>query len=66
MNRKTLHKKINKRKHLLNFLLIFFKRSNPLIISLSQNLDYFIQKEQNFRYSNHTRQANNSKVEKIA
>ncbi|MGL5615817.1 MAG: hypothetical protein ACRDD2_06225 [Sarcina sp.] len=46
MTRKELKRKITRRKRTLNFLLLFFKRTNPLIVSLSQNLDYYIVKEQ--------------------
>lgn len=66
MNRNTLHKKIRRRKNLLNFLLVFMRRSNPLIISLSQNLDYFIQKEQSLRYKKHTEQSSRTRNTKIA
>jgi hypothetical protein len=42
------------------------RRNNPLIINLSQNLDYFIQKEQGLRYKKHVRQSSKAKNEKIA
>lgn len=48
MTIKDLRKKINRRKRLLNFLLLFFKGTNPLIVNLSQNLDKFIVMEQKF------------------
>lgn len=66
MNRKTLQKKIRTRKYVLNFLLIFMKRNNPLIINLSQNLDYFIQKEQNLRYKKYSQKISYAKSEKVA
>lgn len=66
MNRKTLQKKIRTRKYILNFLLTFMKRNNPLIINLSQNLDYFIQKEQSLRYKKYSQKTSNAKVEKVA
>ena len=45
MTIKNLRRKIARRKKLLCILLIFFKRTNPLVVSLSQNLDKFIVKE---------------------
>lgn len=39
MRLKKLEKQINRKKRLLNFLLLFFLPSNPLIVLLSQNLD---------------------------
>lgn len=46
MNSKKLHKKIQNRKMLLNFLLYHFSPNNKLIIFLSQNLDKYLVKAQ--------------------
>lgn len=66
MNRKELHKKIKNRKNLLNFLLIFMKRTNPLVVFISQNLDEFIQKEQMLIYKTQFKTNKSSKYTKVA
>lgn len=66
MNRKELHKKIKIRKNLLNFLLIFMKRTNPLVVFISQNLDEFIQKEQMLIYKTQFKTNKSSKYTKVA
>lgn len=66
MNRKELHKKIKNRKNLLNFLLIFMKRTNPLVVLISQNLDDFIQKEQMLIYKAQSNKNKEYKYTKIA
>lgn len=66
MSRKELHKKIKNRKNLLNFLLLFMKRTNPLIVLLSQNLDDFIQQEQLLIYKKQKIKMDNARNSKVA
>lgn len=63
MNCKKLNNKIRHRKALLNILLLFLKRTNPIVVIVSQNLDYFIQYEQNLRFAKYYK---NNKSNKIA
>ena len=62
MNCKKLNNKITHRKALLNILLLFLKRTNPLVVLVSQNLDYFIQYEQNLRFSKYYKNNKSSKI----
>lgn len=48
MSRKTLAKKIKRRKKVLNFMLLFFSPTNKLMIYLSQDLDQHVSKYQLF------------------
>lgn len=48
MNSKRILKKIERRKMLLNFLLLFLTPTCILSVKLSQNLDLYIHKYQNF------------------
>lgn len=69
MTRKELKRKITRRKKALNFLLLFFKRTNPLIVALSQNLDYYIVKEQKIlckRTKTKTSQNYKNSLDKVA
>ncbi|MGL4741747.1 MAG: hypothetical protein ACRC41_13215 [Sarcina sp.] len=65
MNRNKLQKQIYIRKKILNFFLHFCKRTNVIVVILSQNLDFFIQKEQAFLYNSYTKKTKN-KNSKIA
>lgn len=51
MTRKDLKRKIKRKKLILNFFLLFLRRTNPLIVNLSQDLDKFIVKEQKYLIS---------------
>ena len=64
MSRKEIQKKIKSRKKVLNMLLTFMKRTNPIVVLMSQNLDKFIQKEQYIIYKAQIKQnpARRSKV----
>lgn len=61
MSRKEIQKKIKFRKKALNFLLTFMRRTNPLVVLVSQNLDYFIQKEQSLIYKAHVQKIKQQK-----
>lgn len=58
MNRKKVQKKIRHRKAFLNILLLFMKRTNLIVVLVSQNLDYFIHCEQKIIYNTYS---NNNK-----
>ncbi|MGL5822049.1 MAG: hypothetical protein ACRCYE_10610 [Sarcina sp.] len=64
MNKHKLQKQIYIRKKILNFFLLFFKRTNLIVVILSQNLDFFIQKEQEALYTSYTKKnkTSNSKI----
>lgn len=63
MTIRSLRKKIARRQKLLYILLIFLKRTNPLVVSLSQNLDKFIVKEQKYLIKKrHLKQSQNPQV----
>lgn len=49
LNTKKLKRQIRFRKNLLNFLLIYLKPTNKLVVSLSQNLDKYITKYHRLR-----------------
>ncbi len=53
MTNKKLRNKIKFRKNLLNFLLLFMKPTNCLMIYLSQDLDNYITLLQNRMYKKH-------------
>lgn len=66
MTIKSLRKKIVRRQKLLYILLIFLKRTNPLVVSLSQNLDKFIVKEQKYlSRKRNLKQSQNPQVTKL-
>ncbi|WP_055070826.1 Spo0E family sporulation regulatory protein-aspartic acid phosphatase [Clostridium massiliamazoniense] len=66
MTIKSLRKKIARRQKLLYILLIFLKRTNPLVVSLSQNLDKFIVKEQKYlSRKRNLKQSQNPQVTKL-
>ena len=66
MTIKILRKKIAIRQKLLYILLIFLKRTNPLVVSLSQNLDKFIVKEQKYlSRKRNLKQSQNPQVTKL-
>lgn len=46
MSRKTLAKKIKRKKKILNFMLLFFSPTNKLMVYLSQDLDELVSKYQ--------------------
>ncbi|MFR5264334.1 hypothetical protein [Clostridium sp.] len=70
MTIKNLRRKIARRKKLLCILLIFFKRTNPLVVSLSQNLDKFIVKEQKYlskkRHLKHSQNSQFTNLKKVS
>ncbi|MPQ43278.1 hypothetical protein [Clostridium tarantellae] len=49
MTLKSLHKKIKRRKLLLNILLTYFKPTNKFIVFLSEDLDILILKAQKIK-----------------
>ena len=53
MTNKKLKNKIKNRKKLLNFLLLFMKPTNYLMVCLSQDLDNYITLLQNRMYKKH-------------
>ena len=65
MSRKEIQKKIKSRKKVLNILLTFMKRTNPIVVLMSQNLDKFILKEQYIIYKAQIRE-DQSKISKVA
>lgn len=65
MNKNKLQKQIYIRKKILNFFLHFLKRTNLIVVILSQNLDFFIQKEQKALYNSYSKK-NNASKSKIA
>ncbi|WP_297438544.1 Spo0E family sporulation regulatory protein-aspartic acid phosphatase [uncultured Clostridium sp.] len=65
MSRKEIQKKIKSRKKVLNMLLTFMKRTNPIVVLMSQNLDKFILKEQYIIYKAQIRK-DQSKISKVA
>ena len=65
MSRKEIQKKIKSRKKVLNILLTFMKRTNPIVVLMSQNLDKFILKEQYIIYKAQIRK-DQSKISKVA
>lgn len=57
MKTKSLHRKINRNKFYLNFLLNYLSPSNKLIIYLSQKLDKLICKKQKRIYTKYKKKS---------
>lgn len=62
MKTKSLHRKINRNKFYLNFLLNYLSPRNILIIYLSQNLDKLIYKSQKRLYLRYRKKHKKRKV----